>query len=211
MQFSCVQVKVGLVLHCSTTTHSAMCNHSVHTLTPQSDILIKCQDVFTNFTKVRTTGFLRRVVGIIVVIIITHCIIAVRMMSNDAETKAFCTVAVMLRENPFDCFISSTPHSAARSALLKRDTACVQASSLLKERAVKVDMKKIFSRKKKIRMSESKKPLIENNNNIQDGKSALLLLLWESFICIVYMQQGIITGIIHGLAILYLFEIIAIY
>ncbi|XP_005728682.1 uncharacterized protein LOC102195188 isoform X2 [Pundamilia nyererei] len=30
-------------------------------------------------------------------------------------------------------------------------------------------MKKIFSRKKKIRMSEGKKPLIENNNNIQDG------------------------------------------
>lgn len=95
----------------------------------------------------RTTGFLWRVVGIIVVIIITHCIIAVRMMSNDAETKAFCTVAVMLRENPFDCFISSTPHSAARSALLKRDTACVQASSLLKERAVKSRYEEDFQQK----------------------------------------------------------------
>lgn len=50
----------------------------------------------------------------------------------------------MLLENPFDCFISSTAQSAdtlkqpgQESALPKRDTTGVQASSLLKERAVK--------------------------------------------------------------------------
>lgn len=102
---------------------------------------------FHKFHKSEDNRLLPRVVGIIIVIIIAHCIIAVRMMSNDSETKAFCTVAVMLWENPFHCFISSTPHSAASSALLKRDTADLQASSLLKERAVKSRYEEDFQQK----------------------------------------------------------------